>query len=745
MRMKTRVLAAVIANLFAGAALAQSATEASYIELGPIGSSTSGNKAKWEEYRDMSNGVLGTLNLNRRTDDQRLNVWIENPGRDDQFLQLQGRQYGSWKYSANYNETPHVFWNDARSFYSGVGGSRLDYPNSAGYPRTPSGSVYTPDPLVSNPDAWVSTFDYKLKRKDLGGSVEYQTTMPWYFTVDANHEDRGGIKRLSSPSGVCLDRSTLCTSSFGNIVELPAPVDYRTTNASVEIGYNTKPVNFTVRYTQSRFKNDQQNLVWRNPYVTSQSFYETTTQAPDNDYKNLSIQGAARQLPWNGAVTFRSNYAKFTNSAELLSSIGVPGHLSAATGNIPYNNIQVLPPGTRFNGDIEYKSASVAWTATPTTGLDTRVYYNWIDKENNSSEIVYTAPTGGQTGTERFTYKRNDAGLDLFYRVRKDTKLKAGYEWTSLHRDRIDFDETTDQRLYAEVKYTAWDWGSVRVKYQNLDRSAHFIAGNEGASSATDQSYMNRYIGRYDANAKDEDTWRVVLDFSPKDMLDFGVEYINKRNKYKPAYGGVILGRTKDDRDQLYLTAGYGAPNGVRLSGYVDYEMVKYDSYHRNPGMSGAAGSFDPNTPAASASGWNWSQSERDRNWAVGAGIEWPLQTRLTLVGAIGYERTDGSMEFASQANALGVPFSLDQKIPYWDSYKRAFANFKLTWAQSAQWNWTFGYAYQKLDYQDNMFMNYRNVVSSAASREPSAYLTGYFSNPNYSANTLYVMGRYSF
>jgi len=161
--------------------------------------------------------------------------------------------------------------------------------------------------------------------------------------------------------------------------------------------------------------------------------------------------------------------------------------------------------------------------------------------------------------------------------------------------------------------------------------------------------------------------------------------------------------------------------------------------------MGGAAGSFDPTPPPATASGWNWSQNQRDRNWSIGAGVEWPIRSSLKLVGSLGYERTDGTMEFASQTNSLGVPFSLDQRIPYWDTYTRQFANFKMLYKQSAKLDWTIGIAHQKLDYKDNMFLNYRNVVSSAASGEPSAYLTGYANNLNYSANTLYVLGKYSF
>lgn len=743
--MKTKILAAIIANLFASAALAQSATDASYVELGLIGTNVnSGNEAKFNEYRDMRDGVIGSLNLDRKWDKYGFNLWIENPGRDDQLWQIQGQQYGKLKYSATYNEIIHNFSSDARTFYSGVGGGVLDYPNSAGYPRA-SGSTYTPDPLVSNVNAWGTTFDYKLKRKDLGAGVEYRTSTPWYFSVNVNQEDRGGIKRLSSPSGVCVDRTTLCTSSFGNIVELPAPVDYRTSTASGEVGYNTKPMNFSVRYTVSQFTNNYQNLVWKNPYVTSQNFFETTTQPPDNDFKNLSIQGAARQLPWNSAVTFRGNYAKFSNDISLLTSAGIPGHLSAATTAIPYGSAQVLPTGTRFRGNIEYKSASVAWTAQPMSALDTRVYLNWVDKVNHSSELTYTDPAGTTSHNELFTYKKNDAGVDIGYRVRRDAKVMAGYQYTSLHRERIDFDETNEQRIYGEFKYTGWEWGGIRAKYQSVQRTANFVASGQGTSDATDQAYMNRYIGRYDANGKDEDSLRIVLNASPRDLLDLGAEYIYKTNKYKPAYGGVILGRTKDVRDQWYLTAAYGPPDGVRLSAYADIEYVKYDSYHRNPGMSRAAGSFDPNTAPATASGWNWSQSQRDRNWAIGAGVEWPIKSSLKLVGSLGYERTDGTMEFASQTNTLGVPFSLDQKIPYWDTYNRQFVNFKLMYKQNTKLDWTFGIAHQKLDYQDNMFMSYRNVVSSAASGEPNAYLTGYANDLNYSANTIYVVGKYSF
>jgi hypothetical protein len=47
-----------------------------------------------------------------------------------------------------------------------------------------------------------------------------------------------------------------------------------------------------------------------------------------------------------------------------------------------------------------------------------------------------------------------------------------------------------------------------------------------------------------------------------------------------------VLGRTSDRREDIYLSASWGDPSRVRITGFGDYERITYDSDHRQIGAS---------------------------------------------------------------------------------------------------------------------------------------------------------------
>ena len=111
-------------------------------------------------------------------------------------------------------------------------------------------------------------------------------------------------------------------------------------------------------------------------------------------------------------------------------------------------------------------------------------------------------------------------------------------------------------------------------------------------------------------------------------LLDFGAEAIYKHNDYKD----TILGRTKDQRQELYLSASYGDMKVFRVIVFGDIEFTQYDSLHR-------VGSGDPNPEAPPSGGppnttYNWSAENKDRSWQVGIGAEWVPTDQWTEVFA---------------------------------------------------------------------------------------------------------------
>lgn len=735
MRLKILLTALVIGLLFTGigggsAVLADEAGEFVFtgsVDLGVRSVSDGDKSAKFQEYRDLKPGVFSDLTFGGDNGAYFMDFTGENIGRNDQKFEMEGGKFGTFKYSLHYDEIVHNYSFGAKTFYSGVGTASLDY--SATNRAKNTDAAYTPA-ISTDAGLWASTFDYSIKRKDTGAMLDFTFGTPFYVTLDANQVETKGVRPLGTPGGVYVDRKGVQTSSFGNVVELPAPVDYRTQNLNLKAGYNTKTVSFGFSGLLSRFENANDLLTWRNPFVSTQSFSETSSMPSDNNYYKFNAHGALKQLPLNSSLAMQVGYSKLMNEIPLLSTIAYATS-GTATTSPTYKSQSLILNNQTFKGDIEYNTASVALTSEPVKSLTTKVYYNYLKKRNTSTEITYTNVTS--VSNELLGYEKNNAGVDLGFKVTPKTKLGVGYEYLMMKRSpRPDAENNQDNSVYGEVKNSSLDWLTAKVKYQRLWRKSKFENGSAGAGPA-DQLYIERFVRRFDATDKVQDSLKFGVDIAPLEHLDIGLEYIYKKNDYKD----TILGRLSDERNEYYADVAYTMPERFKLTAFVNYEEVKAKSYHRYISPSGTF-SFDPGA-APVANSYNWSENLTDKNWMYGLGLEVPaIKDRLTFVASWIYEKTDGQADFSSQNN-FGAPLN----IASYDDYTKQGLDLKAIYKATRSLDLTLGFAYERFTISDAQWDGYQYVVSSAG--VPVTYLSGAYSDQNYNVSMVYFMASYKF
>lgn len=686
------------------------------------------DSAKFLEYRDLDDGAFGSVKLKADFGPYFMNLTGKNVGQDDQYYRLNGGKYGYFKYSLYYNEIIHNLSFGARTFYSGVGHSTLDYNATNRAPNTDA--VFTPN-ISTNTNLW-NEFDYSIQRKDVGGSVDITLNSPFYVFVEANQLETKGVTPLGAPSGVFADRVGAQTSSFGNVTEMPAPVDWTTKNLGIEAGYNSKKFLFSIGWLMSKFENDNDYLTWRNPYVTTTAVYEVNSLAADNEYYKLSAQGVIKQLPLDSVFAVKLGYSKLKNDLDLLNTIANATSGGAATSPT-YTTSTLGLSSSKFEGDIKYKTASVALTTHPIKPLDMKIYYNYLRKDNDSDEITFTAPDGTGTSTnELFGYKKNNFGADVTYKLSTKTKAMVGYEYIKVRRDaeRDDAETTTDHSAYVELKNNSLHFLTAKIRYQHLWRSSDFENETAGTGVA-DANYIRRFLRLFDATDKDMDALKIGLDITPFEHFDVGLEYIYKKNDYDE----TVIGRTSDTRHEYFVDVAYALPGRFKVSGFFDYETVKYDSYHRN-----FTTSADVNA-AATSSNYNWDAELKDKNFAYGIGVEVPVAKKIDLVTSWMYEKANGKADFESQNN-YGTPIDITE----YDDYKKSAFNTKVIYKVVKNLDVAFGYAYERLKYDDDQWNGYQNVVySTSAPIQPNTFLTGAYQDNHYSANIVYLAAKYKF
>lgn len=673
--MKKGFYSLIILSLLASPAFAQEDEEARVqgsIEAGyRVVDDQDDNKAHFIEYRDIDDDFFGALDLNVQDQSYYLDLQVSNPGLDDQYYRFKGTDYGNFSYEFYYDEIPHNLSFDARAPYTGIGTRNLDINSNT------IGSVAD----------W-RTFDYSVDREEFGGQVKISLESPFYVNMGVQRREQEGIKPLGS-------------GDYWLNKEMPEPVDYTTNDINFQGGYRSKTIQAKVTGYWSTFDNN--NISMTRPGIGG-----IVALPPDNEYGKMAGDLSWRGLPLKSLLALRTSYARLDN-------------------DFSANDLGLNSLNSSFEGEYTYTKGSIALSSRPTHDLDTKVYYNYLDKENDSS--LYTNQVEDSSYSDHtFDYEKNNAGLDIGYDLARHTKLDGGYEFLDIdRRNREDAESTTDHSVFLQVKNTSLNILTAKLRYERLERDSDFENKNRG-SDPTDQDYIKRYIRRYDATDKTMDEIKLILELYPMHQLDFGFEYAYKINDYDE----TDLGLTEDKRHEFYGDFVWRAAEKITLTGFAGYEMTEADSNHR---QFAAGGSADISAPASPTT-FNWSKERDDDYWTYGLALNLPdIIERLSLNFAWQYQESDGEIDFTSQTGTLA-------DINESDDYDKQELEAKATYALKDNTAVTLGYLYEKYDYDDLRFTDYQYAPTTSI---PSSYLTGAYYEQSYEANVGYLMISYNF
>ena len=90
-------------------AIAQERTVSGEVSFTPAEVNIKGNRAKFNEYRDLRDGVYGHIGLHYDAEKTYLDFRADDIGYRDQKYELEGGKRGSVSYHLSYDEIPHNF------------------------------------------------------------------------------------------------------------------------------------------------------------------------------------------------------------------------------------------------------------------------------------------------------------------------------------------------------------------------------------------------------------------------------------------------------------------------------------------------------------------------------------------------------------------------------------------------------------------------------------------------------------
>ncbi len=682
----------------------------------------SGNTAKFSEYQDMtkSGGLYGHIKLGYDSDNYWMKFSATDIGYKTQNYTLDGGMYGQFSYDLFYNQIIHNITIGALTPYSGVGSNVL---------FNGSGTPWSATNVPANTSAW-NSFNYSISRNQYGGSFNLNMVKPFYVKFGLFREDRTGNMPFSNGDGI----------------EVPAPVKYETDMYTGEIGYQAKPLFAAINFSYSDFTNQNQVLTINSIETPA----TTLTGAPGS--QNLAYM----TLPPNSSV-YRLGF-KGSLMLPLNSRFGVSLSNSQQRSTFDLANLVVggveaagVAPGSssQFTGRKEISNYNFSLTSSPLSFVDTKLFYQYYDSENKSDTVnqINGSPPPATIQVPLFSYKKNNYGVNLGFKLPEQFNLDAGYSYLDTNRkNRPDIPSTKDNVYSAELKWNGLDWLTPKIGYERLERLASYGPGY-GLSNIA-EPVNTPFFTMFDAAKQDRDTSKIALDVSPLSALNIGAAYKYKKSTFPSDYLGVQ--NTKTNEFEVY--GDYTIGTLVKINAYFDLQNMS--EYLLDYVYSGTVTSVT----TTGATQYVWNLNQKDDTYEYGVGVDfYVVPKKVTVRLQYDYVDSDGSENFSFafpgvingvDANSATGPIGNPNLNDDVDSYHKSAFTFKTTYVVSKNLSLAAGASFERYKYNDYGLGNsyqYVNTANTLSGTGAGIYLTGAYANPSYTASVVFLTAAYKF
>lgn len=614
------------------------------------------NSAKFEEYRDLGSGFrIPSLVITGVTPDGNRHFEFEgeNIAREDSRL---GLRYGVWdKYAItlDYNKIQHRFGNDARILWDRSAPGLYTMPDAlqaslqarlqAAFPNIDIALLRSlVEPLLSQGDR----IDIGLRRDRFGATIDLGGLDGLNWTLGVTHENRVGSRQYGSSLG------------FGNINELPEPIDYDTTGAELKGEWGTKKGGLQFGYRYSKFENNISTLVWDNPFRLTDSTDPNAYQAPARASIGGSARGFADLAPDNESNQFFAGgrwklgntwwaggnvaYAVTTQDDPFLPyTLNTAIRATGANGASLNATDPASLPVSSLDG--EAKTMSLNADVGGELGEDfTLIFrYRYADYDNNTPRILlpgYVRYHGVWEDIPRisvpYSNTRDSLSATLGWDLGAKNDLELTYKLQNVERDYRETEETEEDTITLSWDSKITKWLDLRAAYERGDRTYNAYEPEAAEASFAEHGPFTSLVGlrRFDQANREYDQFEVSAQAMIGERLSIGAGITSRDEDYPDSEFGLV----SDEVVEIEAEMAWMISEGSTLT--VFGHRADRDSFQASR-QSGATPSTNP------LDNWSLLATELNDVWGLGyngkAGSwEWDSSAR--------WSRSDGEADFDS-------------------------------------------------------------------------------------------------
>jgi len=349
------------------------------VELGLMQSNDSKRYSKRNEYSDpQKSGILinnFSLSLENAQNAYFLNLNGGAPGRDDQFYNLSLGTYNDWKVKAFYNETPHVFSDTFKQYFTQNGNLMTPIATVAAAPAVATAMNLLPDTEIG------------LKRKKGGVRADLNLAEGWKVWGSVNREERKGARPFSIVGSIA--------------VEGFEPIDQTTDDLGAGVSYSDKLTSFNLRATRSQFNNAISTInTWVNPALAlAPANGITMDMPPDNEAYNVKAD-VTHKLPEFASSVLNASYSWGSSRQNDPMLQYIDPAIDPLNTQPNWNGTlgQTTSRATS-NMRIDTQLFNLGWSLRPIEDLSVKASARRYETKNKSGQYYAYNPVTGQWST----------------------------------------------------------------------------------------------------------------------------------------------------------------------------------------------------------------------------------------------------------------------------------------------------------------------------------------------------------
>lgn len=603
-----------------------------FFDVGYRGTSTDGDEARYERYRDLRDGATTLFSTSKNTDKYRLNLFVSNAGYHDQRYTV-GYQNAKSTFNFMWDSIPTNFSYLTSTPWTDTGNGVLTLPDSAqqavqaklavGVPCAPG----APPAACGNPTQatlaknarsiyvdLAKPFDMQMRRDAASADFTYALSK----TLGLNAAFTSTKKEGTMPWSASF--------AFNNFNQVALPLDNRTNDLNAGLEWANNKGMVRVNYEGSIFTNNIQTLTWDNPIFLTD--FNNGLQPPSGPYDpsgysngNGPARGQMALAPSN-----QMNALGFSGLYKLPSHTTVNGlvrviEMSQDEALLPWstnssiNNSAVLAafPGLRSlprntaEASVRGTNALINFNSRPTNMLGFQVRYRYNRHDNRTphfgaEEYVRFDAVPEETGGETEQFDITEDTLDASTTVTlKAVAMRVGYGYDTFNRSGRSFSNMTDRRFRFSVDTLRTQRLTIRAGYDYTNRT-----GAGFSESALEEGGSQPGIRFYDEADSQNHRTSVIFIVTPVDVVNFSATLGTSRIKYNGE--GHEFGLLSNDSNDYSFGVDF-TPND-RTSAGVTYGWSDMTAFQKS---RNANPDCNLNVPPCAPGTYNtWTDPNRD-------------------------------------------------------------------------------------------------------------------------------------